>query len=564
MKILSNPHPFSLLATSIMMLFLYGCNHSNNSDCQAIDSIFNSYHRSESAFTFEDIQILAHYSDSINSHYGKILAHLDMASLHSSMGDQEEALHHLQQVDISPSDPPFALAYTDYLYGLVYQHNTDYCKALYYYKRAAPAFEDLNDTLALISIYTNISEIYSVFEIWDLHEQYFSKAHSLIADSLIVGYGIAADSIYTMIHQGQLEKALATWHRYDVDFQKQQSTTKLQNAYEHNHYDQIQTIHLKMRQYDSAEIFNSKLLSLVSNNPHSPLYADASIAKAQILLGQGNSIQALEECHFLTQACHEGVFPINILLDIFPTLINCYSALGWTDSVRVASEEYLDAIKSYNIQVQRNNILQNQIEERYEQLIKSSIQERQMLKIRLLILSIITLIIILVLLTLVILKQKKHQQELSMRLKSEQELDLTQHQLAQSQMKQAKIQEQILTFSEQMKQLASDMPKTLKAKTFLNLEQIRQQRDSEIWASFEEAFEKEYGDFKSRLKAAYPNINNTDIKICMLMKTQMQSKDIAVMLHLTPESLRTFRYNLRKKLNLKSQNITLEKFIQHF
>jgi DNA-binding CsgD family transcriptional regulator len=77
------------------------------------------------------------------------------------------------------------------------------------------------------------------------------------------------------------------------------------------------------------------------------------------------------------------------------------------------------------------------------------------------------------------------------------------------------------------------------------------------WTDFNSYFESINKNFYSRLKQAYPEISPNDLKICALIKLNLSIKEMAEVLNIAPDSVKTSRYRLRKKLQLNSEeNLT--------
>jgi DNA-binding CsgD family transcriptional regulator len=74
------------------------------------------------------------------------------------------------------------------------------------------------------------------------------------------------------------------------------------------------------------------------------------------------------------------------------------------------------------------------------------------------------------------------------------------------------------------------------------------------WADFNSSFESLNKNFYSRLKQEYPDINPNDLKICALIKLNLSIKEMAGILNVSPDSVKTARYRLRKKLQLNTED----------
>lgn len=77
------------------------------------------------------------------------------------------------------------------------------------------------------------------------------------------------------------------------------------------------------------------------------------------------------------------------------------------------------------------------------------------------------------------------------------------------------------------------------------------------WSDFDKYFESINKNFYTRLKQKYPEISSNDLKICALIKLNLSIKEMASILNISPDSVKTARYRLRKKLQLATEeNLT--------
>ncbi|MCF8716252.1 tetratricopeptide repeat protein [Joostella atrarenae] len=86
---------------------------------------------------------------------------------------------------------------------------------------------------------------------------------------------------------------------------------------------------------------------------------------------------------------------------------------------------------------------------------------------------------------------------------------------------------------------------------------------SKNWSEFEVRFTAINQSFYDNLKDKFPQLSQTDQKICALVRLNFASKDMARLLGISVESVHTSRYRLRKKLNLNRED-NLEDFINQF
>jgi len=77
------------------------------------------------------------------------------------------------------------------------------------------------------------------------------------------------------------------------------------------------------------------------------------------------------------------------------------------------------------------------------------------------------------------------------------------------------------------------------------------------WNDFDKYFESVNKNFYTKLKHKYPDISTNDLKICALIKLNLSIKEMASILNISPDSVKTARYRLRKKLQLTTEeNLT--------
>ena len=83
------------------------------------------------------------------------------------------------------------------------------------------------------------------------------------------------------------------------------------------------------------------------------------------------------------------------------------------------------------------------------------------------------------------------------------------------------------------------------------------------WETFEENLNQIHNQFSINLSKKYPNLTSKDIKLCIYLKMNLSSKEIAPMMNISFRSIEIQRYRLRKKLNLSKEE-NLSKFLLSF
>lgn len=75
------------------------------------------------------------------------------------------------------------------------------------------------------------------------------------------------------------------------------------------------------------------------------------------------------------------------------------------------------------------------------------------------------------------------------------------------------------------------------------------------WENFKSAFEQIYPTFFTRLRYQYPTITTAELRMCALMKLNLSIKESADMLGISPDSVKTARYRLKKKFGLDTERL---------
>jgi len=83
--------------------------------------------------------------------------------------------------------------------------------------------------------------------------------------------------------------------------------------------------------------------------------------------------------------------------------------------------------------------------------------------------------------------------------------------------------------------------------------------NSDDWKMFEEAFNNADKGFFKKIKKVHPKLTANDLRLCMYLRMNLSSKEIAPLLNISPRSIEIKRYRLRKKINLE-RNINLNDY----
>lgn len=152
-------------------------------------------------------------------------------------------------------------------------------------------------------------------------------------------------------------------------------------------------------------------------------------------------------------------------------------------------------------------------------------------------------------------EQEMHQLEITHKNK---ELSILAMQIAHKSESISKIREYLTHFTTQNS--LSDF-KTISAQLFQFIDKDSEQ-DKE-WKEFQEHFNIVHSSFLTKLKAEYPTISPTLLKLSAYLRVKMTNKQIARLMNTTVESVLKSRYRLREKLQLNAED-NLDNFIEKF
>ena len=84
------------------------------------------------------------------------------------------------------------------------------------------------------------------------------------------------------------------------------------------------------------------------------------------------------------------------------------------------------------------------------------------------------------------------------------------------------------------------------------------EKNSASWEKFAVHFDEINNNFLKNLKAHFPKLTNTDLKVCAYLQLNLASKEIAQLMNITVRGVEISRYRLRKKLGLNTEQSIAE------
>lgn len=108
------------------------------------------------------------------------------------------------------------------------------------------------------------------------------------------------------------------------------------------------------------------------------------------------------------------------------------------------------------------------------------------------------------------------------------------------------------TSLEKTKKILSDLQRMIK---------VNQGNDKD-WEDFKRYFEDVHPEFFTHLKHQFPNLSANDLKVASLTRLNLSIKEASNILGISPESTKTARYRLRKKMKLSSDTDLFDFLLQ--
>ncbi|MEM7575636.1 MAG: tetratricopeptide repeat protein [Bacteroidota bacterium] len=88
-------------------------------------------------------------------------------------------------------------------------------------------------------------------------------------------------------------------------------------------------------------------------------------------------------------------------------------------------------------------------------------------------------------------------------------------------------------------------------------------RVDEDWSDFRRHFESVHPELIGRLTKDYPKLTKNEFKLIALLRLKLSSKEISTVLGISPDSVKTARYRLRKKLDIDPKQELFDFLLQY-
>lgn len=281
--------------------------------------------------------------------------------------------------------------------------------------------------------------------------------------------------------------------------------------------------HLKNKNVDSANYYYDQSLILLKNKNH-PFKLDALRGKAKILASANKNSEALKYYFEALNKAEENDFK-QVQVSVYKSIAELYYKDGNTEEANKFQKKYDELSNELNNQMlqERSEVLGDVLNQ--EKLNNENTQKNSLLKMYLIVgLSLLVVIIAFYLVNRYKKQNKKVVVE-SKRLLAEKE-DLIYQKSEETQVLQLMVNE-----------------------SFEEVIQLAKENSPEFFGRFQEV----YPNFVSSLEKISPNMRLTELTLCAYIFLGYNTKDISVYTFKSVHTIRSRKYSLRKKFNLKPE-----------
>jgi len=463
------------------------------------------------------------------------------------------------------------LAFANRVIGVANWAKGSYDDGLAYLFDGLELYRSMQDTLGEANCLMNIGLIYADrFDDDKALEFYFDALRLFEARGAESRSATTYTKIATIfIKQGKLDAA--------NDFLKRSMIIHEQANFHYGRmevYNRMGVLHFSKNQFDSATMNLNKSLEIskaindvegktktlldlakVQLEIDQPTAAEASLQEALLYAREIGSHKWLKEIYSNLQIVNRGKGDLNKAIYYYDQYIQ--------ERDSIFSEETVSNISK--LEAQLATVEQERQIKAKEQQIVILEQEAKLQRSRIVIL--IVIIFLLAALSFIIVRSRqaiaKGREEKAVKIaeRAKQEVEFKNRELSSYTVnfvrKNRLFEDLIESIQEIKKRSTSEVNKDLTSIEKTVKKHIQVDQD---WEDFKLRFENMHQGFFDRLHEKFPSLTNNDLRLSVLVKMNFSLKELGEMLGISPESVKTARYRLKKKLNLPSDQ-TLNDFL---
>ncbi|WP_219008629.1 tetratricopeptide repeat protein [Aquimarina litoralis] len=482
---------------------------------------------------------------------------------------------------------PKGIAKANRVIGVAYWAQGNLTQALLFLNNSYKAYESINNKEGIANSTLNIGMVYSDLKEYKKAQQYYERA---INEFTALGLKGRIATTFTkigtsLVEQQKYDEAL----KYLTDALKMHTDTGFTYGIAEAH-NKLGILYLYKNEIEQAYYHINKSKDLGSKVSDIDGLTNNLIIHGKILRLSGKLDEAVTEISSGLRLAKENnlkkyeLFAYEELKEIKKLQAKPEEAYYFYDKYIVLRDSLFNLEKSKQIAYIE---FANELEKKDKELVSFKAQEKKDDIIQLiLILSVIIITISGCFIYIISVQRAKKSNQLAVKTKEllESAHALTQKELENSELKQKELKQQLdfknkelstytLNFIkkneivqniQQTIQKIKKSPTVEKTKLIADLNKIVRKNVSidKDWEDFSRFFEDAHQGFYTKLKSKHPDLSTNDLKICSLIRLNLNVKEMAGILGISPDSARTARYRLRKKLQLEPEQEIFSYLVQ--
>lgn len=564
----------------------------------------NSRTNVDSALTYAKSALAI--SQQLNKAYYIAESHRKLGRLLSVSGNNPEGLQHLLKAEEQFNEMGNSLheALTGENIGALYKRQSDYSQALEYYYNALEVREELTDPGDIANTLVNIGIIYEELNQPEQSAEYYQRALKISEEkndlSNMAIIGVQLGNLYASMGQSDvgiryMKEALKASEQLPGEHARSTILLSLSSLYK-DRKSYRQALDANKEALALAEKLNSKTLKILAQKNLAAIFSDQNdydtaenyLLQSLRLLEEGGSQQQIIDTRNLlarnyrvtgdysksveqaqqalaaatkSNAFELGLESLLVLSEVYEQTEDYLKAI----EVQKKITAFKDSIYSAE-QARRIAEMQTRYETEQKEQEIALLQEEREQDLLLRNAFAAGLVLILVIGILIYnrqkLKIKKNRTELeNIRLKErqlERDLEFKNRELSTHSLHMVQKNETM----KELKDSISEIKKMENGSISRELQKLENMVDysfnlDEDWEQFMLYFDEVHSGFFDKLKKLYPDLTSNELRLSALAKLSLSVKETSTIMGITPDSVKTARYRLRKKLDMETdENLT--------
>jgi tetratricopeptide (TPR) repeat protein len=496
-----------------------------------------------------------------------------LSTIYDKKGETSKSFEYLDLVSMLAKelDDPRLQALVSFQRGNLYFRMGQFDFAANSVNNAIDNFEEAENQHGLSNAYEMIANIYGQQKDYSKQLEYFNKAIALNnknKDESRVANNYANYSLMKY-DLGQFDSSV--WYmQKSISIQyKIHDTLRLMKS-----YSAIAGFYSQLNQFDSAYAYLGKAKKRLEGNSNPFLEIETKYIEAGIYFEKKdfrNSLKLFREIKSEAETVQYFDRNLTATKGIYESL----KFLGNHEESLEYLEEYTELQDSLNSMIGKDKLRAMELENTFkltEEKYKSENEKLQIEKSNeelktanknylIVLLSIVFAVIVIFVLALLRRKIIKSKEEKKNREGLKKDLELKNKELISNAMRMMRKNEEINSSIDTLKRVRMGLNKNEQKDVGDVIKNLDRSLNIRSWEDFELSFRELYASFYDQLLNLFPDLTQTEIKVCSFLKLGLNSKQIAELMSKTSQSVEVDRSRIRKKMNLTNKKIGLQEYL---